>query len=480
MLTFLLLLTVVVGGAGWWFVRSLSNELTELYRANLQATTYLSDAERGLWELRFALPNYTLQDIENRKGIEDMSEKHVREVESNLKAYAGLPISAEEQGLLQEWDRQLSLYKHARPQYFALINAGKLDEAKAFRSHETNPPAAECVRVLAKLIAIQRKHGSDRALGAEREANMASRVMVVLVLAALAVGVLLSRSLAGHVAARVAEALQGVQSSSSELEGTAAQQVSAAQELSSATAEISVTVRELLATSRQISDAARNVAVIAEQTGASAKTGDALAKRTQEAVTDMRKKVDETVGHMLHLGAKSQQIGGILELINELAEQTNILSINARIEAAGASDSGRRFAVVADEIRRLADRVGSSAREIRGLIDEIRAAANTTVMATEDGSKAVDAGARQFDEVLQTFKQIMDRVSDTSVAARQIELSTKQQVSAVEQVNVAMADVVRSAKETETSSQQTLRTCERLTGISKQLAGLAGARSDAG
>ena len=70
---------------------------------------------------------------------------------------------------------------------------------------------------------------------------------------------------------------------------------------------------------------------------------------------------------MLDLGRKSQQIGGVLEIINELSEQTNILSINASIEAAGAGENGKRFAVVADEIRKLAERVGGSTKEIRGL-----------------------------------------------------------------------------------------------------------------
>jgi methyl-accepting chemotaxis protein len=109
-------------------------------------------------------------------------------------------------------------------------------------------------------------------------------------------------------------------------------------------------------------------------------------------VSGIRRQVDLIVTHMLDLGKKSQQIGGILEIINELAEQTNILAINATIEASGAGDAGKRFAVVADEIRKLADRVGGSTKEIRVLIEEIRSAVNTTVMATEGGSKAVDLG----------------------------------------------------------------------------------------
>ena len=116
-------------------------------------------------------------------------------------------------------------------------------------------------------------------------------------------------------------------------------------------------------------------------------------------MSGIKRQVDLIVTHMLDLGKKSQQIGGILEIINELAEQTNILAINATIESAGAGDAGKRFSVVADEIRKLADRVGGSTKEIRALIEEIRAAVNTTVMATESGTKAVDLGARQFAEV---------------------------------------------------------------------------------
>src|ERR1051326_6263946 len=106
---------------------------------------------------------------------------------------------------------------------------------------------------------------------------------------------------------------------------------------------------------------------------------------------------------MLDGGKKSQQVGGILEIINELAEQTNILAINATIEAAGAGESGRRFAVVADEIRKLADRVGASTKEIRVIVDDVRGAVNSTVMATEAGSKAVESGAGQVAEMASSF-----------------------------------------------------------------------------
>ncbi len=269
---------------------------------------------------------------------------------------------------------------------------------------------------------------------------------------------------------QIGSAVQHVQSSSTELQSAANQQVSGAKEQATAMNEITTTISELLATSRQIAESAQRVAQIAADAGSSARAGADFVGKTQEAVLAIKRQVDAIVAHMLDLGKKSQQIGGILEIINELAEQTNILAINATIEAAGAGEVGRRFGVVADEIRKLADRVGGSTKEIRTLVDDIRAAVNTTVMATEGGAKAVDAGTRSFGEVATAFQQIAGLVVTTLQAAKEIELSTKQQTTAVEQVNVAVVNVSQAARETETSSSQTLQTSSQLTALSRNLA----------
>lgn len=290
-------------------------------------------------------------------------------------------------------------------------------------------------------------------------------LVVLAVLLSLGIAVVLTRTLSQQIGS----AVQHVQSSSSELQTAANQQASGAKEQSTAMNEITTTINELLATSKQIAQSAQRVAHIAEDTAKAARAGEQTVGKTGESISTIKKQVDLIVTHMLDLGKKSQQIGGILEIINELAEQTNILAINATIEAAGAGDSGKRFAVVADEIRKLADRVGGSTKEIRGLIDEIRAAVNTTVMTTEGGTKAVDAGSRQFTEVAAALKQIVSSVGTTTEAAREIELSTKQQSTAVEQVNIAISNVAQATRETEASASQTLQTASELSGLSKDL-----------
>ncbi len=280
-----------------------------------------------------------------------------------------------------------------------------------------------------------------------------------------AAGFFLTRSLTRQIA----QAVQHVQSSSAELQAAANQQATGAKEQATAMNEITTTIRELLATSRQIAESAQRVAQIAEQTMGAARSGDGTVDQAHESISGIRRQVDLVVNHMLELGKKSQQIGAVLEIVSELAEQTNILAINATIEAVGAGDTGKRFAVVADEIRKLADRVAASTKEIRGLIDDVRSAVNTTVMATETGSKSVDTGSKQFGDVAAAFKQIANLVGTTTEAAREIELSTKQQTTAVEQVNVAITNVAQATKETEASSGQTLQTASQLATLSREL-----------
>jgi methyl-accepting chemotaxis protein len=284
-------------------------------------------------------------------------------------------------------------------------------------------------------------------------------------LAVAAIGWWISSSLSRQIGSAVGM----VQSSSTELQAAANQQASGAKEQAAAMTEISTTITELLATSRQIAESAQRVAQNAEQTANAARSGHGTVDMTHESITGIRRQVDQIVSHMLELGKKSQEVGAVLDIVSELAEQTNILAINATIEAAGAGEAGKRFAVVADEIRKLADRVGGSTKEVRTLIDDVRSAVNTTVMATETGSKAVDAGSRQFGDVASAFKQISGLVSTATDAAREIELSTKQQSSAVEQVNIAIASVTQASMETETSAGQTLQTVSQMATLSKDL-----------
>ena len=288
------------------------------------------------------------------------------------------------------------------------------------------------------------------------------------------IGVLLG----GRVARPIAELAVTCQSAAAELQAAANQQATGTKEQATSMNEISTTINELLASSRQIAESARRVAQIADHAGSAARSGDQTVHRSHDSISGIRKQVDLIVAHMLDLGKKSQQIGGVLEIINELAEQTNILAINATIEAAGGGESGKRFGVVADEIRKLADRVSGSTKEIRGLVEDVRSAVNATVMTTETGSKAVDAGAAQFGEVAAAFKQIVSLVGTNTEAGREIELTTKQQATAVEQVNAGVLSVGQATREMEASTAQTFQTATQLANVARDLSKLVSASTN--
>jgi methyl-accepting chemotaxis protein len=303
-----------------------------------------------------------------------------------------------------------------------------------------------------------------------RDSESASEATKVIILwgsiGAIVITILAGWLITSSLSGQIGSAVRHIQSSSTELQASANQQATGAREQATAMTEIATTINELLATSRQIADSAKRVSQIAGQTATAARSGETTVTRGHDATATVRKQVDLIVGHMLDLGKKSQEVGSVLDIVSELAEQTNILAINATIEAAGAGDAGRRFGVVAEEIRKLADRVGASTKEIRGLIEDVRSAVNTTVMATEAGSKAVDVATATVVDVATSFRQIASLVGTTTDAAREIELSTKQQATAVEQVNLAISGAAGATRETEASARETLQTASQLADLS--------------
>ncbi|MEV6495527.1 methyl-accepting chemotaxis protein, partial [Actinoplanes sp. NPDC051633] len=349
-----------------------------------------------------------------------------------------------------------------------------LSDVSQLNGSLVTPVREKLEKSIATLIERVRADVETARRSSSRSASVAIVVIVVLGLLAMASGTLIAVRLSRDLRREVGTAVGHIQSSSAQLEAAAAQQESGGRDQASAMNEITTTISELLITSRQIADNAKRVSQIAEDTATAAEAGDSTIDQTRQSIQAIRTQVDLIVQHMLSLGEKSQQIGVVVDLVSELAEQTNILAINATIEASGAGEWGRRFAVVAEEIRKLADRTAGSAKEIRALIDDVRGAVNTTVMATEIGAKSVDAGSRQFDDATSSFRRIAQLVATTNDATREIELSTKQQTTAVEQVNVAASDTARVTRETEASATQTKQTASHLSSLSSDLLDLVG------
>jgi methyl-accepting chemotaxis protein len=467
-------LTLLTGGVGIWAVNSVSDSKDVVIAASVEQ---LVDVER--------LRRTALEKIATGRGFLLTGEERYLDEMRAARAEFGTVLGqlrdsggAERERLLDEVEKAEVTHQKAIDELVAQRRAGvPVDQiARAFDEQAVPSRLALSAHIATLTSELQR----DLAVRREATSNRSTQtliLMLIIALLAIVFGSLTAFLLTRTMRREVGRAVGQIQSSSAELEAAAVQQVSGVREQSTAMSEITTTTNELLITSRQIVDSAQRVSRIAEETAEAARSGDATIEQTRASITAIRRQVDLIVQHMLELGERSQQIGGIVDLVSELAEQTNILAINATIEASGAGEWGRRFAVVADEIRKLADRTAGSAKEIRTLVDDVRGAVNTTVMATETGAKAVDAGAQRFDEVTQSFQRIANLVGTTADAAREIELSTKQQTSAVEQATAAVTDTARVARETEASSTETRQTAAHLAELSSSLLQLVNAKA---
>lgn len=414
-----------------------------------------------------ALRGYLLTREQRSLDSHKESRKDFAEVFARLQA--GVHRD-EEWRLLSEVERASEEQKQIGDQLVSMARAqARPDAIERYFEEKMYPARDRLSNSIGAFAALEERLMTEAKHAATDTASTAITSVTGMTIAAVLFAMIVATVLTRSLGRQIGTAVGHVQSSSSELQAAATQQASGAKEQATAMNEITTTISELVATSRQIAESAKRVAQIAEQTASAARHGEGTVERGQDSVSGIRRQVDQVVTHMLDLGKKSQEIGTVLDIVSELAEQTNILSINATIEATGAGETGRRFAVVADEIRKLADRVANSTKEVRALIDDVRTAVNTTVMATESSAKAVDVGSRQFAEVAVAFKQIAGLVGTTTDAAREIELSTKQQATAADQVRIAVSNVAQATHETEASTGQTLQTASQLAGLSRDL-----------
>ena len=330
----------------------------------------------------------------------------------------------------------------------------------------------ELDRTLGEFRLVERKLLDEHKQAAATLADYA--VGLTLLLAVLTVGLSAGTAvyLIRTLTRQIGGAITNLGRSASELQSSATQQASGTRELASSMTQITTTIRDVLLTSQQIARGAQRFAVIAEETASGAQAGDKVVQAAQVALSDIRQQVDLIVTQMLELGRKSKQVEEILDVIAETSDQTNILAINATIEAVGAGEQGKRFAALAGEIRKLADRVGASTRAIRSLVDDMRSSVYSTVMTTEGGAKAVIAGTVRFVEVTDKFHKIVALVEGSLEAAREIELSTRQQAAAAGQVEVGVASVNMATREAEAGTYLTLKTVTELTRLSGDLASL--------
>jgi len=204
----------------------------------------------------------------------------------------------------------------------------------------------------------------------------------------------------------------------------------------------------------------------AEKTREAARKGEGAVEQTVKGMDSIKIKVFETAKKIRDLGEHSQQIGEIVQVIDDIAEQTNLLALNAAIEAARAGEHGKGFAVVADEVRKLAERSGKATKEIAELIGNIQKVTGEAVAEMEAGTSEVEQGAGLAVDAGNALKEILQNVEDTY---RQI-----QNISAAsEQISASSHEVVSTVNNVSSVTEQNTAATEEMSASADRLAGMA-------
>ncbi len=404
----------------------------------------------------------------------------------------------------EEFERTWTAFEQTRAtEIIPLIYQGKTEEARKL-ALGIQSERFQAMRSISKELGEEAVARAQRRIAeSESRARDTVRIFLVVGLAALGVGLLmvgwLNRVIAGPlksisvVAERVAsgdltvvvpsdnradevgvltqtfrrmvEALREVNrqirdgvnilgSSASEILAATTQVASGATETATAVGETTTTVEEVKQTAQVSSQKAKYVSESAQKAAQVSQGGKKAVGDAIEGMHRIGEQMESIAANILKLSERSQSIGEIIATVSNLAEQSNLLAVNAAIEAAKAGEQGRGFAVVAQEVKSLAEQSKQATAQVRAILLDIQKATSAAVMATEQGSKAVAAGMKQSTEAGDSIRTLADSIAEASQAATQIAASSQQQLVGMDQVALAMENIKEATTQNVASTKQ--------------------------
>ena len=267
----------------------------------------------------------------------------------------------------------------------------------------------------------------------------------------------------------IQESASIVASSVGEILATTTQLAAGIAETATSVSETTATVEEIKQTALLSSDKSRNVSEYAREAALVVQQGDAAVVDTIDQITNIKRLMETVAESVVMLSEKTQTIGDIIAVVNDLAQQSNLLAVNAAIEASKAGEQGKGFTVVALEIKNLADQSKHATEQVRTILSDIQKATSKSVLAAEMVSKAVDGGVKQAAESGKSIKKLAESINEAAQAATQIAASSQQQLAGMEQVAMAMESIKQAAQQNVSGTKQAEMAAQTLNELGQNL-----------
>ncbi len=260
-----------------------------------------------------------------------------------------------------------------------------------------------------------------------------------------------------------------VASSAEQTQATAKQLAEASEHQAQEIAGASAAVNEMAVSIDQVSSNASESSAVAERSVAIAKKGAEVVQNTINGMDNIREQIQETSKRIKRLGESSQEIGDIVSLINDIADQTNILALNAAIQASMAGDAGRGFAVVADEVQRLAERSSAATKQIEALVKTIQSDTNEAVISMEHTTAEVVRGARLAQDAGVALEEIENVSTNLAELIQNISNAARQQSSSAAHISNTMNVIQEITSQTSSGTNQTAESIGNLAEMAAEL-----------
>jgi methyl-accepting chemotaxis protein WspA len=485
---------IAMGVASYRSLSSLLAEVEVLYATDTVGSTLLGDAQDAMWQLRYGVSQFIAVPSARENIIQDSPRIYSR-LEAALKQYSSGKTSAEEQQIHKRFTDAYAEYKEARPKWFALYMSGDTAKAAKFREATIFQSGARSVKALGELIDVHRKLGGVRLLEAEaliagiKQQNAVLAMLAVLTAALIAIwlnrtitvplkklvsvleatglgdfsrrlnvgrndefGTLMKgyNRMADELVAIVGQVQKsGVQvgSAVTEIAAGAKQQEATAVEVTATATEISATSKQIASTSKELLKTMNEVSDMAEKSAVLTIEGQTGLSRMEETMGRVMAATDSINAKLAVLNEKAGNISKVTTTITKVADQTNLLSLNAAIEAEKAGEYGRGFAVVATEIRRLADQTAVASYDIEVIVKEIQSAVSASVMGMDKFSEETRRGLEEIQQVSGQLSQVIGQVQTLTPRFETVNEGMRSQTTGAEQITSAFVQLTEAMQQ---------------------------------
>ncbi|KGD88076.1 chemotaxis protein [Achromobacter sp. RTa] len=491
----------------------------ELINSDAVPGIYYSTSIRASWFAGFvALHDAFATDTEQeRRDALEALPKSDQLLEEHIAQYRRTVGREDDRQMFEEFERELQEYKRIRADILTPATLADPARAEARIKAELRPAFYKGRDILARMVVENKKQADEAAVSISKSVESAELGMLVslalAIAAAILCGFMLLRAIAnpmrdivktlestgggdltrrlklarkdefnaietgfngmvdeltGLVGKTQRSAVQ-VATSVTEIAATSKQQQATASEVAATTTEIGVTSREISATSRELVRTMAEVSGAAEQTAALAGSGQVGLARMEDTMRNVVGAAGSVNAKLAILNEKAGNITQVVTTITKVADQTNLLSLNAAIEAEKAGEYGRGFVVVATEIRRLADQTAVATYDIEQMVREIQSSVSAGVMGMDKFSEEVRRGMADMQQVGDQLSQIIQQVQTLAPRVQMVNEGMQAQATGAEQINQALQQLSDAAQQTVESLRQSTLAIEELTLVANDL-----------